>query len=850
MASNISVVLTLDNKQYINNLNKAEQETKDFASTAEASAAKANEGFSKLNDSTGVLVGGMNKLKAAIAGVAFVGFARGALTMADGIADLSDSTGLAIERIVAFQQAVRIGGGNAEGAAKGIQSLYLKIAEATNGSAEAQLALAEVGVTLNDLRTLSESDILGKAVEGLSKMGTGAEKTALQSELMGKAMRGINIDERFVDILRNGSEESRKLAERIKQAAALNEAWEESIYRIRFAFVEAFGPAFQLIAKLLDQIPALTTAFKVLGAVIVGVFAATGLRTFISLLGMAGRGVAAIGDGFNKIRSMGGLGKAITGPATNKGIASVRDAASVTGLVGGAAAGAGLLFGGGASDEEKRAQAEQEAAQKREEQTTKSVTSAYDNKARAIRATLDAYKNSIDAISENIDMETQLIGKGREDAAFIKTMNDIRKREGDEINKLTQAKAAMNEVDRKLGLGKVYDQQIEAVSQLARAEEEQAKQSLKRNEAARRENALTVFGVQQEVVTTRQLSDIQAQIANVNLPDLERRYAAIDKAGRDAANAQIAAEEASRQGKLTDAERAGYYERASAGAQRLKDATRELLSVELQRDAVNFGLRQYIANQERVQDIVNNLKGQTLVGLEKVYFDIEAAANKAARAQIAAQSIRLGRDLSPEEQQRYYDAAQRGLEDVRVKSQEAFEASRKFENGWRKSWRSYVDEATNAAKISERLFSKATQGMEDAIVNFAKTGKFEWKGFVSSIAEELLRSNIKQLIAQVFGSIGGGGSGGGGGFLSNLFAGFFANGGVIPPGQFGVVGERGPELISGPATVTPMSMGGSQYVTYNINAVDAPSFKQLIASDPSFIHAVAQKGGRSIATRR
>ena len=33
------------------------------------------------------------------------------------------------------------------------------------------------------------------------------------------------------------------------------------------------------------------------------------------------------------------------------------------------------------------------------------------------------------------------------------------------------------------------------------------------------------------------------------------------------------------------------------------------------------------------------------------------------------------------------------------------------------------------------------------------------------------------------------------------FAGFFDNGGSIPSNKFGVVGERGPELVSGPARV-------------------------------------------------
>jgi hypothetical protein len=83
--------------------------------------------------------------------------------------------------------------------------------------------------------------------------------------------------------------------------------------------------------------------------------------------------------------------------------------------------------------------------------------------------------------------------------------------------------------------------------------------------------------------------------------------------------------------------------------------------------------------------------------------------------------------------------------------------------------------------------------------------------------------------------------------VSSLFGGFFATGGMIPPGRFGVVGEAGRELVQGPATVTPLNSGS---VTYNINAVDAASFKQLVAADPGFIHAVAMQGGRAMPARR
>lgn len=106
-------------------------------------------------------------------------------------------------------------------------------------------------------------------------------------------------------------------------------------------------------------------------------------------------------------------------------------------------------------------------------------------------------------------------------------------------------------------------------------------------------------------------------------------------------------------------------------------------------------------------------------------------------------------------------------------------------------------------------------------------------------------------------NFGGRSGGGGNNFLGgitdafsgfkNLFGGFFANGGYLPGGKVGVVGERGPELISGPANITPM---GSTQVVYNINAVDALSFKQLLARDPGFIHAVAQQGSKRIPQRR
>jgi phage-related minor tail protein len=136
--------------------------------------------------------------------------------------------------------------------------------------------------------------------------------------------------------------------------------------------------------------------------------------------------------------------------------------------------------------------------------------------------------------------------------------------------------------------------------------------------------------------------------------------------------------------------------------------------------------------------------------------------------------------------------------------------------------------------------------MEDAIVEFGKTGKLSFKDFLNTVIEELLRSQARRLIAQTFGAIGNSGGGGFLGGIGKLLG--FANGGIIPTNGPVVVGERGPEILMGAAgrQVIPNGGIGGGSVTYNINAVDAASFKEMVARDPSFIYAVSMQGARTV----
>jgi lambda family phage tail tape measure protein len=85
--------------------------------------------------------------------------------------------------------------------------------------------------------------------------------------------------------------------------------------------------------------------------------------------------------------------------------------------------------------------------------------------------------------------------------------------------------------------------------------------------------------------------------------------------------------------------------------------------------------------------------------------------------------------------------------------------------------RKYQEGAANTGLLIENAMTHAFQGMEDALVTFATTGKLSFKGLADSIVADITRIIIKQQIAFAFGVSGGsagGSSGGIGGGLTGL----------------------------------------------------------------------------------
>lgn len=292
--------------------------------------------------------------------------------------------------------------------------------------------------------------------------------------------------------------------------------------------------------------------------------------------------------------------------------------------------------------------------------------------------------------------------------------------------------------------------------------------------------------------------------------------------------------------------------------QTIRDLTIEQERLTRARVFEQFAIKQQQEAADQLKKIQRELRDQGLSEIERKYREIEDAAEDSALAAIRAEEARRGGiKLSSEEMAEFRRIANESTEELKRKTQELYESGRSFSTGWGKAFREYADNATNAAKQAERIFQRVTQSMEDAIVNFAKTGRFEWRNFINGILEDLLRSQIQQVIAQVF-SIGQTNRSNGGGLSGGLFGGriipgILAEGGPVSSRRPYIVGEKGPELFipdSEGQMMPNARLGGSTNITYNINAVDAVSFQALVARDPAFIYSVSQQGARTISGRR
>lgn len=153
-------------------------------------------------------------------------------------------------------------------------------------------------------------------------------------------------------------------------------------------------------------------------------------------------------------------------------------------------------------------------------------------------------------------------------------------------------------------------------------------------------------------------------------------------------------------------------------------------------------------------------------------------ANDTALYQGQTEALRSALSTRLSDQQAYYAQVDRLQSDWTVGASQAMNT--------------YAEQAADVASQTRNLFSNAFGNMEDAVVNFVKTGKLSFKDFADGVIEDLIRIQVRQAAAgflgTAFGFLSGGGSSvaaGSGtmtGFSETISRSGFSGGGYTGPG--------------------------------------------------------------------
>jgi lambda family phage tail tape measure protein len=837
----------------------------DLSYDVQVNTSQAERNLANLQKSVTGLNNTFAGFKAALAGISLSAIISQAIGLADSITDISDSTGIATANILGLSRAMIDNGGSAEGAQKAILKLVGAIGEAADGGEDTQKAFASIGISLNDLRTLSEQDILSKTIAGLANISDASQRSVLSTKLLGKEIRNVGIAG-VAGSYAQATAESAKYAAAVKSAADAQGAIDKTLTDFKIALLDALRPITELVASLnvgVEGFRKFIQAVVAVGAVLASIFVGgkiiAGVRLFYAALLAVASGAKNLFELFRNlatgfgalIRATEGAGGAfhriwlvikavlvamaeLAGPAFTalKTIAGpvLASIAGYWGFIQESTTGAinklkeylnylpGVNFDVGPTGQgrgDPKEIANREAADKAAKERAKELREVRDKAAeremdryRKLQAALTSQQQTYSGLNSeaqtfsnyllaDLKFQTSLLGMTEDQKEIATALNAETQRYLQEQNTL---QSRLSNIQSQIGI------------------ELKAQKSLKDDELAASKDKVQL------------LTDEESR-----LKELSKTYYDLHISNGKNLESEIKQQQAI---KNTEAERLSNLEYIS---ERLREQAASY-------ESLGGALRSI--NDKRVDlDFESSLNG--LSPLQKEIANIQESARKAALEAGRAFSAGFESEdgLTPERAKELADgltAIANGYKDI---AQRQIETVIGFDP-LKEAFEDFKNDALDTGKNMADSFGTFTSGMEDAFVQFAQTGKLSFKSLANSIIADLIRIAVRRAIVAAIG-----------GPLGSLFG--MANGGPVQGATPIIVGERGPELfvpqsagkiinnstLKGSGQNSAGMSGSPTVVNYNIQAVDAASFRSLVARDPSFIYAVTEQGRRSQPTR-
>ena len=784
-------------------------------SGAVASLKKVDTQVKSVNDTFG-------KLKTAIAGLATGTLITGMNNYARGVQQASDATGVAITTVNDFASAVATLGGNANIATGDVIDFVAGLKEAKDGSANAQIQLAQVGISLQDLANLSNQDLFQKTVKGLAAIEDSSLRNALAVKLLGKSFKDVDIKQVAGGMSMGGGAS----ASAIVAAADATKALSANFYTFQSALLNVLQPLNNFIKDLNVSITAMESLIKVVayavgsyllwtkavGAVtfslnkledglkglkgmmtlLLGSFSAAyaAVLKFHTRLTETGKIVTALGGGKFAILLQ-GIFQLITGFGTLLRI--IFRLGSVVGII--MAVGEAVdfvvkkFFGFSILDPIK-----------------KKIVDIYE----ATKDWLGLGEKHIQGTQAQVRAIDNM--KASQDAINAATAKVVDANRGQKLDaeKIARAyEAQSNELQR----------QLQFQNSLIGMDETAANRKTKMFELE------TNYLNEINQLRTKYI-DMQAAAA-VGTPEEEKAFASF---------AEVIGK--------TIGDIATQYDKQRASVSGIISDNEVLLAKEKDRQNVIDGITAQMERQSTLGD-------QIRIANEKMNEALFEGA-QLRKSPMEQQLDKIMRDATEMGRQAGQNFAA-GFDSTDLSIEQANELA--------KGLKSISDAYKNIGLQQQKNFkinamvgegmASIMQNMNSAIDNFVTSGKFKFGDFARSVIQDLLKIELKAQASKLFSSISGGLTGA----LTSLFGGFFANGGQPPVGKASIVGENGPELFVPKTAGTIVPNGGNgggaaqgnTYITNNITAMDAKSVAQLFAENRKALFGTVELARKEVS---
>jgi lambda family phage tail tape measure protein len=151
-------------------------------------------------------------------------------------------------------------------------------------------------------------------------------------------------------------------------------------------------------------------------------------------------------------------------------------------------------------------------------------------------------------------------------------------------------------------------------------------------------------------------------------------------------------------------------------------------------------------NRQRIEGMQLQREMLDLSASERAVLQARTELEKSATAARKEASQIQDSDLRAQTIEAINDALARQLPIVENLIRANAEYQRSTEFGAKAALRTYIEDATNAAKQAERAVTGAFKSMEDALTQFVMTGKLDFNSLANSIISDLIRIQIQRAI--------------------------------------------------------------------------------------------------------